>query len=45
MSFNDVAIVSVKVNDYRIHFMYMSKDKVTNSLKNANLTEKAKYVI
>ena len=45
MSFNDVAIVSVKVNDYRIHFMYMSKNKVTNSLENANLTEKAKYYV
>ena len=32
-SFNDVAIVSVKRNDYRIHFLYMSKDKATNLLK------------
>ena len=26
MNVNDVAIVSVKGNDYRIHFWYMSKD-------------------
>ena len=25
MNFNDVAIVSVKGSDYRIHFWYMSK--------------------
>ena len=25
-NFNDVAIVSVKLNDYWIHFWYMSKD-------------------
>ena len=24
MNFNDVAIVSIKENDYRIHFWYMS---------------------
>ena len=26
MSFDNVAIVFVKENDYRIHFWYMSKD-------------------
>ena len=26
MNFNCLAIVSTKVNDYRIHFWYMSKD-------------------
>ena len=26
MSFNDVTIVSIKRNDYRIHFWYMSKE-------------------
>ena len=29
MSFN-VAIVSVKGNDYKIHFWYMSKDEAIN---------------
>ena len=33
MSFNDVAIVSVKGNDYRIHFWYMSKNEAINLLK------------
>ena len=40
MSFNDVAIVSVKGNDYRIHFWYMSKDGAIDLLKDADLTEK-----
>ena len=30
MNFNDVAIVSVKASDYRIHFWYVSKDDATN---------------
>ena len=30
MSFNDVAIVHVKGNAYRINFWYMSKDDVIN---------------
>ena len=41
MSFKDVAIVSVKGNDYRIHFLYMSKDESINVLTNADLTEKS----
>ena len=39
MSFN-VAIVTVKGNDYRIHVLYMSKDKAIYLLRNNNLTEK-----
>ena len=30
ISSNDVAIVSVKGNDYGIHFWYMSKDEAIN---------------
>ena len=41
VNFNDVAIVSVKGNDYRIHFWYMSKDDATNIMKNSSLNEKA----
>ena len=41
MSFNDISIVSVKGNDYRILFWYMSKDKAINSLRNAKLMEKS----
>ena len=40
MSFNDVAIVSVKGNYYRIQFWYMSKDEAINILRNPDLTEK-----
>ena len=40
MSFNYFAIASVKGNDYRIHFCYMSKDKGINLLKYADLNIK-----
>ena len=33
MGFNDLAIASLKGNDYRIHFCYMSKDDDINLLK------------
>ena len=39
-SFNDVAIVSVNGNDYRIQFWFMNNDEVMNLLRNADLTEK-----
>ena len=42
MNFNDVAIVTVKENDYIIHFLYMSKDEAINFLRNADLTEKSR---
>ena len=41
MNFNDVAIVSVKGGDYRIYFLYMSKDDAMNIMKNSNLNEKS----
>ena len=34
MIFNDIAFVSVKSYDYRIHFWYMSKDDEINIMKN-----------
>ena len=37
MSFNEVAIVSIKGCDYRIHLWYMSKDDAINIMKNSNL--------
>ena len=43
MNVNDVAIVSVKGNDYRIHFWYMFKDDAINIMKNSGLNEKAHY--
>ena len=40
MNCNDVSIVSIKRNDYRINFWYMSKDDTINIMKNSNLNEK-----
>ena len=40
MSFNDVAIVSIKRSDYRIHFQYMSKDDAISIMHSSNLNEK-----
>ena len=41
MNFNDATIVSIKGNDYRIHFWYMSKDDGISIMKNSSLNEKA----
>ena len=41
INFNDVAIVSIKGNDYRIHFWYMSKSDTINIMKKYNLNEKS----
>ena len=41
MNFN-VAVVSVKGSDYRIHFWCMSKDDTINIMKNSNLNEKSR---
>ena len=41
MSFNNVAIVFINGNDYRIHFWYMSKDEAINIIKISNLKEKS----
>ena len=43
MNFNDVAIVSIKGNDYRIHFWYMIKDEAINIMHNSILNEKLDY--
>ena len=40
MSFNDVAIVSIKGNHYRIHFWYMSRNYVIVLMTNSNLNDK-----
>ena len=39
VNFNDVAIVSVKGNDYKIHFWHMSQDRAINIMKNSDLNE------
>ena len=40
MRFNNVAIVSVKVNDCRIHFSYIDKNDAINIMHNSNLNDK-----
>ena len=40
MTFNDIAIVYVKGNTYRIHFWYMSKDDAISIMNNSNLIDK-----
>ena len=40
MSFNNVAIVSIKSSDCRIHFWYMSKDDAVGIMHNSNLIDK-----
>ena len=43
MNFNDVAIVSVKGNDYRIHFWYMSQYNAINIMNNSDLKKVDHY--
>ena len=40
MSFKNVAIISNKGNDYRIHFWYMSKNDAIALMTNSNLNDK-----
>ena len=40
VSFNNVAIVYVKGNAYRIQFWYMSKDNSINIMNNSSLIDK-----
>ena len=40
MSSNNVAIVFVKGNAYRIYFLYMSKDDAINIINGSNLIDK-----
>ena len=39
MNFNDVAIVSVKESDYRIHFWYMSKNDAISIMNKSNMND------
>ena len=45
MSFDIIAIVSVKGNGYRIRFCGMSKCEAVNLMKKVNLNENSKYII
>ena len=40
MSFKNVAIVSIKGNDYRIDFSYISKNGAIALMTNSNLNDK-----
>ena len=40
MSFKNVAIVSIKGNDYRIHFCYISKNDTIALMTHSNLNDK-----
>ena len=40
MSFNDVAVIYVKGNAYRIHFWYMSQDDAISIINISNLIDK-----
>ena len=41
INFDDVAIVSVKGSNCRIHFWYMSKNDAINIMKNSYLNQKS----
>ena len=44
VSFNNIAIVSVKGSAYRIHFWYMSKDDAINIMNNSSLIDKIRVL-
>ena len=44
MNYSDVAIVSVKGSDYRIHFLCMSKDDAINITKNSDFFFKSGWL-
>ena len=45
INFNDVAIVSIKGNDYRIQFWYMNKDNAISIMNNSSLNKKNWIII
>ena len=40
ISFDNIAIVYIKGNAYRIHFWYISKDGAINIMNGSNLVDK-----
>ena len=44
LNFNNVSMVSVKRNDYGVHFRYISNREAMNKIINVNLSEK-KWII
>ena len=41
MGFNNIAIVYINGNAYRIHFWYMNKDDTINITNGSNLVDKS----
>ena len=41
LNFNNIAIVSVKGSDFKIHFWYMSRNDAINIMNNSNLNDKS----
>ena len=44
MGFNDVAIISIKRSDDRIHFWYISKGDTITVMNNSNLNVKSELL-
>ena len=44
ISFNDIVIVSVRGNDYRIHVWHINEDEAINRTNNANLKEQYRFL-
>ena len=40
-SFNDVATVTIRENDYWIHFWFMTKSEAMDRMKKADLSKKS----
>ena len=43
MSFTNIAIVSIKDNDYRIHFYHISKNDAITVMTNSDLNDKIEF--
>lgn len=41
ISVEDVAIVTIRVEDNKIHFWFMTKNEVVDRMKNADLSEES----
>ena len=43
MNYNDVAIVSVKGSDYRIHFLVSEQNDALNIMNNSDVSKKSRF--
>lgn len=44
MSFNNVAVITIEGNNYRIQFQFMTKRDAVNRMKKVDLSEKRRSV-